>query len=58
MSNDGDTPGVALKTVKQKWAELGPLNLQDIIANSTEPIDQTLQFGQSEYNKFIIGQVG
>jgi hypothetical protein len=47
-----------LKAVKDKWNELGPLKLEDIIANSSEPIDQTLPFGQSKYNKFIIGQVG
>lgn len=53
-----DSAGVALAAVKQKWSELGPLRLEDIIANSNEPIDQSLQFGQSKYNKFIIGQIG
>jgi len=34
------------------------LRLEDIVANSKEPIDQTLTFGQSKYNKYIIGQLG
>lgn len=50
--------GVALKAVKDKWTELGPLRLEDIIANSKISIDQSLLFGQSKFNKFIIGQVG
>ena len=54
---DEEIPGVALKAVKAKWNELGPLKLEDIVANSQEPIDQTLQFGQSRHNKFIIGQI-
>jgi hypothetical protein len=37
--DDDDMPGVALKAVKDKWSELGPLKLEDIIQNSTEPID-------------------
>ena len=40
-----ESAGVALAAVKQKWSELGPLRLEDIIANSNEPIDQSLQFG-------------
>jgi hypothetical protein len=28
---DDETPGVALKAVKEKWSELGPLRLEDII---------------------------
>jgi hypothetical protein len=55
--DDEEIPGVALKAVKEKWSELGPLKLEDIIANSSEPIDQSLQFGQSKFNKFIIGQI-
>lgn len=39
FSNDEDSAGVALAAVKQKWSELGPLRLEDIIANSNEPID-------------------
>ena len=39
---EDEAPGVALKAVKEKWSELGPLKLEDIIANSTEPIDQSL----------------
>ena len=31
--------GVALGPVKEKWNMLGPLKLEDIIANSSEPID-------------------
>lgn len=38
-NNDGENPGIALRAVKEKWTELGPLKLEDIIANSTEPID-------------------
>ena len=38
-SDEDDQPGAALKAVKEKWSELGPLKLEDIIANSTEPID-------------------
>lgn len=49
---------MALRAVKEKWAELGPLKLDEIVANSTEPIDQVMPFGQSKFNKFIIGQVG
>jgi len=56
--DEGEAAGVALQAVKQKWSELGPLRLEDIIANSNEPIDQSLQFGQSKYNKYIIGQIG
>jgi hypothetical protein len=32
-------PGVALGVVKAKWTNLGPLKLEDIIANSSEPIN-------------------
>lgn len=53
-----DSQGVALKAAKDKWNELGPLRLDDIVANSQIPIDQTLSFGQSKYNKYIIGQLG
>lgn len=56
--DEEETAGVALQAVKQKWSELGPLRLEDIVANSNEPIDQTLMFGQSKYNKYIIGQIG
>ena len=56
--DDEDHPGAALKAVKDKWSELGPLKLEDIVANSDEPIDQSLEFGQSRYSKFIIGQIG
>ena len=38
-SDEDDQPGAALKAVKEKWTELGPLKLEDIIANSSEPID-------------------
>ena len=38
-SDDDDAPGAALKAVKSKWNELGPLKLEEIIANSGEPID-------------------
>ena len=44
-----------MRAVKDKWTELGPLKLEEIIANSAEPIDQNLKFGQSKFNKFIIG---
>lgn len=47
--------GVALKEVKSKWNQLGPLKLEDIMANTTEPLDQTMKFGQSRYNQYIIG---
>jgi hypothetical protein len=40
-----DSHGVALKAAKEKWNELGPLKLEEIVANSGEPIDQTLTFG-------------
>jgi len=43
--DEEEAAGVALQAVKQKWSELGPLRLEDIIANSNEPIDQSLQFG-------------
>ena len=55
---DDETPGVALKAVKEKWSELGPLRLEDIMQNTSDPIDQKMKFGQSEYNKYIIGQIG
>ena len=54
-SDDDEQPGAALKAVNEKWTELGTLKLEDIMANSSEPIDQGLQFGQSRFNKFIIG---
>ena len=54
-ANTEDSHGVALKAAKEKWNELGPLRLEDIVANSKEPIDQTLTFGQSKFNKYIIG---
>jgi len=44
-NDDGENPGIALRAVKEKWTELGPLKLEDIIANSTECIDQSLKFG-------------
>ena len=50
-----DSHGVALKAAKDKWNELGPLRLEDIMRNSSEPIDQTRTFGQSHYNKYILG---
>ena len=53
-----DSHGVALKAAKEKWNELGPLRLEDIVKNSKETIDQNRQFGQSAYNKYIIGQIG
>ena len=53
-----DSHGVALKAAKDKWNELGPLKLEEIVSNSGEPIDQTLTFGQSHNNKYIIGQLG
>ena len=34
-----DSHGVALKAAKEKWNELGPLRLEDIMRNSEEPID-------------------
>jgi hypothetical protein len=44
-NDEGENPGIALRAVKEKWTELGPLKLEDIIANSTEAIDQSLKFG-------------
>lgn len=58
VNTDKDSHGVALKAAKDKWNELGPLKLEDIVANSNEPIDQTMSFGQSKYNQYIIGQLG
>ena len=58
VSGGEDSQGVALKAAKDKWNELGPLRLDDIVANSEVPIDQSMKFGQSKYNKFIIGQLG
>jgi len=55
VSGGEDSQGVALKAAKDKWNELGPLRLDDIVANSEVPIDQSMKFGQSKYNKFIIG---
>lgn len=40
-----DSHGVALKAAKDKWNELGPLRLEDIVKNSKEAIDQHRQFG-------------
>ena len=53
-----DSHGVALRAAKEKWSELGPLRLEDIVANSTDLVDQTMKFGQSKYNKYLIGQLG
>lgn len=39
IGEDEETPGMALRAVKEKWAELGPLKLDEIVANTTEPID-------------------
>jgi len=58
MMTDNDQHGVALKAAKDKWNELGPLKLADIVANSQIQIDQSLQFGTSKYNKYIKGQLG
>jgi hypothetical protein len=56
---EGDNAaGMALKAVKSKWVDLGPLKLEEIVAKSSDPIDQSLPFGQSQFNKFIIGQIG
>ena len=57
-ASEKESHGVALKAAKDKWNELGPLKLEDIVANSNEPIDQTMAFGQSKYNQYIIGQLG
>jgi len=56
--DDEVAPGQALKAVKARWNELGPLNIEDIIANSQEPIDQDLEFGKSRFSDYIIGQIG
>ena len=56
--SDKESHGVALKAAKDKWNELGPLKLEDIVANSSDPIDQSMAFGQSKYNQYIIGQLG
>ena len=45
VANTEDSHGVALKAAKDKWNELGPLKLEDIVSNSKEAIDQTLTFG-------------
>ena len=50
--------GVALRTVKDKWNELGPLKLEDIMANSEEEINKNIPFGKSKFNQYIIGQIG
>ena len=42
MSQDEEEPGTALAIVKDKWNELGPLKLEEIAMNSSEPIDQSL----------------
>ena len=55
---DDDQPGQACKAVKAKWNELGPLNIEDIMANSHDEIDEDLEFGQSRYSKYIVGQIG
>jgi len=39
MVTDAEQHGVALKAAKEKWNELGPLKLADIVANSQIPID-------------------
>lgn len=51
-------PGEASDLVKEKWAQLGPLSLEAILANTKTPVDQNLPFGQSKYNKYIMGQIG
>lgn len=53
-----EMPGIALRAVKDKWTELGPLKLEEILDQSDIPIDQSLKFGQSSYNKYLVGQVG
>lgn len=50
--------GVANKEAMDKWHELGPLLLEEIVRNSEIPIDQSRAFGQSAFNQHIIGQVG
>jgi len=40
MTGDEENPGVALRAVKDKWLELGPLKLEEILSNSNEQIDQ------------------
>ena len=37
--------GEALSPAKDKWMELGPLRLEDIIANSDSPVNTNLPFG-------------
>ena len=57
-SGSGVEPmGIALKAAKDKWNELGPLRLEEIMANSKVPIDQSIKFGPSKYNQYIIGQL-
>ena len=49
--------GEVLSPAKDKWIELGPLRLEDIIAMSDQPVNTNLPFGQSNVNPYIIGQV-
>lgn len=50
-SGSGAEPmGVALKAAKDKWNELGPLRLEEIMANSQVKIDQSVKFGPSKFN--------
>tara|TARA_B110000285_G_scaffold205606_1_gene243493 strand:+ start:1187 stop:1597 length:411 start_codon:yes stop_codon:yes gene_type:complete len=51
-------PGEASELVKDKWAKLGPLSLETILANTKSSVDQNLPFGQSKFNKYIMGQIG
>ena len=50
-----DSEGFALKAVKDKWNQLGPLDLEDIIANSSIPVDSDLPFARSRYDTHIEG---
>jgi hypothetical protein len=34
-----EMPGIALRAVKDKWTELGPLKLEEILDQSDIPID-------------------
>ena len=45
VCQEDETPGIALKAVKDKWTELGPLKLEEILKNSEIQIDQALKFG-------------
>ena len=50
-------PKDILPIAKQKWFQLGPLKLEEIVRNSKTQIEYSLRIGKCSLNSSIIGQI-